>query len=253
MLELFMDGASKGDVQIRELDEGTTKVVGQFVHGVSKALVVRMIVAKGRGGISLSSPTKTVATDAYLAPPAFFLGTMAGNGRQITAPGTALNVITVGSYDFNEDFHYNGKPLTVPNLRTKKALTLGQLSDYSNAGYLRNQKYLDRTGTIVKPDIVAPGQFYAAPASGTSKRQILYTGGKYQLFNGTSAATPYVAGVAALLLQERPGLTVAQFRDLLAKNASRDDFTGAIPNTRWGYGKLDLAAVERMVRAVKAK
>jgi subtilisin family serine protease len=67
------------------------------------------------------------------------------------------------------------------------------------------------------------------------------------LFNGTSAATPYVAGVIALVFQKQPKMTLAQVRELLKNNASQDSFTSAVPNPAWGYGKLDLNAVRKLL------
>ncbi len=76
--------------------------------------------------------------------------------------------------------------------------------------------------------------------------------GSFQLFNGTSAATPHAAGVVALLLQRRPTLTTAEVRALLARHASRDASTGAVPNPGWGYGRLDPTAVAAMLTELEA-
>ncbi|UOB81979.1 S8 family serine peptidase (plasmid) [Bacillus sp. ZJS3] len=51
-------------------------------------------------------------------------------------------------------------------------------------------------------------------------------------FNGTSAATPHVAGVAALILSVNPSLTAQQVEGILRQSTDdlgqvgRDDFTG---------------------------
>ncbi|MGI0495306.1 S8 family peptidase [Alkalinema pantanalense CENA528] len=46
-------------------------------------------------------------------------------------------------------------------------------------------------------------------------------GGQYEAFNGTSMASPHVAGVAALMLSANPNLTPAQVRQIIIETAFR--------------------------------
>ena len=79
-----------------------------------------------------------------------------------------------------------------------------------------------------------------------------YTNDSYtQCFNGTSSATPLVAGVAALVLEANPNLTRRDLRLLLAKTARKNDGTdsdwkvngaGLNINHKYGYGAVDAAA-----------
>jgi subtilisin family serine protease len=57
--------------------------------------------------------------------------------------------------------------------------------------------------------------------------------GAFPSFFGTSAATPHVAAVAALLMQYNSGLTPAQIYTVLRNTASP---MGATPNLNAGYG-----------------
>lgn len=67
-------------------------------------------------------------------------------------------------------------------------------------------------------------------------------------FNGTSSATPIVAGAAALVLSANPELSEAQVRRILAETA---DKVGGVTydahghNHRMGYGRLNVAAAVR--------
>lgn len=57
-------------------------------------------------------------------------------------------------------------------------------------------------------------------------------------FNGTSAATPHVAGAAALVLTAYPHLTVDEIRSFLASRAIDQGVPG--PDVEFGYGRLNL-------------
>jgi subtilisin family serine protease len=80
-------------------------------------------------------------------------------------------------------------------------------------------------------------------------------------FNGTSAATPHVAGVAALILSVNPSLTVQQVRNIMESTAQkvRPDLytystTSGHPNGTWnnemGYGLVNAYAAVQAACAV---
>ncbi|GHT22833.1 hypothetical protein FACS189430_05210 [Bacteroidia bacterium] len=79
-----------------------------------------------------------------------------------------------------------------------------------------------------------------------------YTNQNYTIwFNGTSAAAPHVAGVAALVLSVNPNLTGTQVRNIIEKSARKlsgysYSTTSGHPNGTWnnqvGYGLVDAGA-----------
>ena len=190
-------------------------------------------------GFGATAKVTTGAFDLYLP----FTGDASfGHGTDkrymVASPGNADNVLTVGAYNFRSGWtNADGK-------ETAYNLVLGDLSDYSSPGF--------RRGGAIKPDISAPATYTIsalAPGSEMSKDNAhapdtvhITHDGFHLAWAGTSAATPYVAGVVALMLQKNPGLDAAQVKDILAKTAVHDDFTGAVPNIHWGYGKIAPAA-----------
>jgi minor extracellular serine protease Vpr len=91
--------------------------------------------------------------------------------------------------------------------------------------------------TQIKPDLTGPGVNVASSVFG----------GEFAFFQGTSMATPHLAGVAALLLDQFPDATVAEVKSRMANNAARvvtDAATGTTDPgvlTRGG-GRVDVVA-----------
>ncbi len=57
---------------------------------------------------------------------------------------------------------------------------------------------------------------------------------------GTSSASPVVAGIAALYLQQNPTATAMQVKNAILQCAVQDTFTGtSLPDNMWGHGKAD--------------
>jgi subtilisin family serine protease len=153
-----------------------------------------------------------------------FQNYLSDNGT-ITSPGTAEKGITVGAF----------YPRDIP-------ATLGDLCYFSSWG-----ETIDGRRAV---DITAPGFTVFAPSSHTNTNK---QPGGYLNFGGTSAALPHVAGSAALILQVSKNISPSSLSRILLDNAHTDDFTGMIPNNKWGYGKLNIFDSVKTVFAEKAE
>ncbi len=105
-----------------------------------------------------------------------------------------------------------------------------------------------RTG-LVKPDISATGDvlmstcpLYLLPNLVANEPFKLAQGCMHVRNGGSSMSSPVVAGTVALLLQQCPYATAEGVREALAAGAMADSFTGEVPNSTWGHGKLDAFA-----------
>ncbi len=135
----------------------------------------------------------------------------------VTFPSTADSLIAVGAYTVNFPFGLDDK--------------LGGLCYYSGRGYNINGK--------IGIDICAPGHSTFTVSTENS----------YTVFSGTSSAAPHVVGTVALMLQYDPTFTHSQIRNILKATATSDEFTGKLPNTNWGWGKLNPeAAIKYIMR-----
>ena len=103
-------------------------------------------------------------------------------------------------------------------------------ADFTEGGFTR-------LTNIVKPDLVAP------------KKEVMTTtvGGGYAAFTGTSFATPFVTGSAALLMEWRivrgndPYLYGEKVKAYLRKGAQSVGGYEEYPNVEVGWGRLCLA------------
>lgn len=108
----------------------------------------------------------------------------------------------------------------------------------------------DRIG-VVGPDITAPGVAVSSSCSSTST--IIVSCARTPephgngTANGTSMASPHIAGAAAVLLQARPGITPAQIQQALLATAS--PVTGTAHRFQVGFGHVNLDKAVELVRA----
>ena len=70
------------------------------------------------------------------------------------------------------------------------------------------------------------------------KATMIWKDSPYDSASGPSMACPHVAGIIALWLQAKPGLTFEQVKDVLKNSCDTDEFTAKAP-LRWGYGKIN--------------
>lgn len=95
----------------------------------------------------------------------------------------------------------------------------------------------------IKPDIMASGTVTLAPlviASPPSIDKIAKLGCMHMRDGGTSTASPVVAGIAAMFFQRFPNANWQDVKEAITLCAYTDSFvTGTIPNSTWGYGKVD--------------
>lgn len=110
-------------------------------------------------------------------------------------------------------------------------ITVGNMSDVGQGGYFlvpsSSRGPVDTSR--IKPDVCAPGYYITAAKAGTTNQYIAMT--------GTSMASPFVAGLVALMLDANKFLTPAQVKTILIETA--DTWGNIRPNNDYGYGKLE--------------
>lgn len=122
---------------------------------------------------------------------------------------------------------------------TLTAITVGNMSDVGQGGYFlvpSSSRGPVNTSSI-KPDVCAPGYNITAAKAGTINQ--------YTTMTGTSMASPFVAGVVALMLDANNSLTPSQIKSILIETA--DTWGNIRPNNDYGYGKLQAFETLRRV------
>jgi len=107
-------------------------------------------------------------------------------------------------------------------------IAVGASDEYDQTAYFSNY------GAPL--DLLAPGMDIVSVYSKNGARA-------YARGDGTSLATPFVSGVASLLLAKNPALTPSQIEYLIEASAAKpSDMNGAEWDEYYGYGRLDAYA-----------
>lgn len=92
---------------------------------------------------------------------------------------------------------------------TKRKTPLPQVAGFSSRGPV-----LVADGDLLKPDIAAPGVSVLAAVAPPANQDR-----RYDLYSGTSMASPHIAGLAAFLVGERPAWTPMQVKSAMMTTA----------------------------------
>ncbi|MEV6104032.1 S8 family serine peptidase [Streptomyces sp. NPDC051940] len=186
-----------------------SSVLAGMQWGAANADIVSMSLGGGPGADG-TDPLSQAVNELSASTGALFViaaGNAGSADSTIAAPGAAASALTVGAYSKTDT-----------------------LASFSSRGPLRGNAGL-------KPDIAAPGvNIVAARAAGTTKGTPVNE--SYTSLNGTSMATPHVAGAAAILAQRHPDWSWQRLKDALMSSSKWLD--GSTPYQQ-GAGRLDVA------------
>jgi subtilisin family serine protease len=141
------------------------------------------------------------------------------------AVSKGMVVVNAAGNERQKEWHYIIAPADGDSVIAVGAVDeMGNLAPFSSAGPTYDGR--------IKPDVCARGvNTYCAMANDN-----------FGYVNGTSLATPLVAGVCALLLQIHPDWSPMDLRDSLWYTASRADN----PDTLYGYGIVNAIKASRL-------
>ncbi|HYR91482.1 MAG TPA: S8 family peptidase [Terriglobia bacterium] len=145
---------------------------------------------------------------------------------KIGSPGASTQAITIGS------FTTRSKWTDIDGTPRRRSFTLDDISPFSSPGPLRNQS--------LKPDVAAPGAVIASALSADSDPgRDLILSKTMRMDAGTSMASPFVAGLVALLLQREPKLTPEEIKKKLKAAAKIPNRPLNSFSNEWGFGLVD--------------
>ncbi|MEO0247075.1 MAG: S8 family serine peptidase [candidate division WOR-3 bacterium] len=188
-----------------------------WIAGLPDSLKPR-VVSNSWGLSSWNDATFFTACSTWKALGIFPIFAAGNSGSNVTAqsvPGTYPTVLSVGATDPDDRILSYSSRGGAPNL----------------ARWNNTYNWYSPDWNRHKPDVVAPADPVVAAAPG----------GKYiRGFNGTSSATPHVAGEAALILSRNPYLNLSQLYLTIRNNTKLIDHVRYdYPNDTTGWGRVD--------------
>lgn len=177
--------------------------------------------------------------------------------QSINSMACGENVLAVGAYVSKTSWY---TPSGSMGYNSASGFTKGGIAPYSSYGSRFQGEQL--------PHVCAPG---SAIISSYSRYYVSYCNSNYGFddygtpsamtataangtatdywgeMDGTSMATPFMTGVAALWLQANPSLTIDDIKDVVKRSSITDANT--TPASRWGAGKVSAADGLRVILA----
>ncbi|MUG97154.1 S8 family serine peptidase [Scytonema sp. UIC 10036] len=201
---LLVAGVLIGDTTLRTLLEGISWAIERGADIINMSL-----------GLSYYEPlfaeVLDILVNQYGILPVVAIGNE--NHGNTSSPGNAYNAFSVGAIEKLPDdrvdvaFFSSGASLVFPG-------------DESN-------------NLVTKPDVVAPGAQVYSCIPPTKTPNGTY---EYNYMDGTSMATPHIAGAAALLMAAKPTAPVTDIMTALKETAQHPGGTDRRPDNRWGWG-----------------
>jgi subtilisin family serine protease len=203
---LFVAGVLIGDTTLRTLMEGISWAIEQGADIINMSL-----------GMSYYEPlfaeVLEILLNQYGILPVVAIGNE--NHGNSSSPGNTYNAFSVGTVEKTASdsvdvaFFSSGASLVFPG-KEPNAL-------------------------VIKPDLVAPGAQIYSCIPPTKRPDGTF---EYNFMDGTSMATPHVAGVAALLMAAKPTVPVTDIIKVLKETATHPDGANLRPDNRWGHGLI---------------
>lgn len=248
----FDEAFSAGTIQMsRGIDESNNRAYAHFtfknIRAVDADNLLPVMIVTGAAGQTINGYVETEGFE------------FVDNGIEGCAEGTTSgayndlasgeNIISVGAYvsknswvNLNNRGSYIGNPI-------------GSMLSYSSYG--------PTSGKRTVPTLCAPGMKISCPLSSyytATAGNFSNTGSNvdgyvkandceyfWQTSQGTSLATPFVAGTIALWLQANPQLTYSDVMSIIRETSVKDSqVTSSSTPMQWGEGKLDALAGTKM-------
>lgn len=207
--DLFVAGVLIGETTLRTLVEGISWAVEKGADIISMSL-----------GFSYYEPrfdeVFKILIERYSILPVVAIGNE--NHGNSSSPGNAPSAFSVGAAE-----KMSGGKLEVAFFSSGATLVFP--GEEPNA-------------LVTKPNVVAPGVQVFSCIPPAKQPDGTY---EYAYMDGTSMATPHVAGVAALLMSAKPEAPVADVINALKETGKHPLGAERRPDNRWGYGLIQPA------------
>ncbi|XP_023003034.1 subtilisin-like protease SBT2.3 isoform X1 [Cucurbita maxima] len=193
-------------------------------------------------GLSTVKQASQIAKNLSAAGVIFYMDSFVLSFRLNPTPMRVPGIIISSPEDSKILLHYYNSSLEVNGLtkRISKFGAVGSISGGLKANYISTAPqimYYSARGPdpedssvedsdIMKPNLVAPGNFIWAAWSSVATDSVEFLGENFAMMSGTSMAAPHIAGLASLIKQKYPTLSPSAIASALSTTASLYDKTG---------------------------